>query len=34
MAKAHYQANFKGDKYNVDVNVDVYIWKEDNIHFV
>ncbi len=34
MAKARYSANFKGSKYQIDVNLDVYIWNEDGIHFV
>jgi hypothetical protein len=34
MPKSRYSANYKGSKYNIDINVDVYIWEEDNIHFV
>ena len=34
MSKSRYSANYKGSKYNIDVALDVYIWKEDGIHFV
>lgn len=34
MSKSRYSANYKGSKYSIDINVDVYIWEEDNVHFV
>jgi hypothetical protein len=34
MSKSRYAANYKGIKYNIDLDVDVYIWEEDNVHFV
>lgn len=34
MSKSRIAANFKGGKYSINLNVDVYIWKEDGVYFV
>ncbi len=33
MAKSRYSGNYTGNKYRIDVNLDVYIWNEDGVYF-
>lgn len=34
MAKAHFQGVFGNDKYNINVGLTLYFWKEDDFYFV